>query len=167
MKTQSESPPFSIVRFSGNSNSKIPATFQKRKSSSKFLLSQRNSPAHFWRTEKLILTLRQFWSTLSNPCLTGAGGLRTPRLSLKKIVENVSWNKLMLNSRFYWLVAFHFLKKLGKFFCWKRSSNAKRIMKIPRQEWDVIFWLLSSQQIAAPWRKIFGSTFTRSLWGSD
>ena len=79
----------------------------KEKSSSKFLLSQRNSPAHFWRTEKLILTLRQFWSTLSNPCLTGAGGLRTPRLSLKKIVENVSWNKLMLNSHSYWVDVFN------------------------------------------------------------
>ena len=57
------------------------------------------------------------------------------RISLKKIVENVSWNKSMLNSRFYWLVAFHYLE-VRKIPRSKRSSKSRRIMEMPRQGHD-------------------------------
>ena len=54
--------------------------------------------------------LRQFLKYAQQPLPDWGRRAETTTFSLKKIVENVSWNKSMLNSRFYWLVAFHYLE---------------------------------------------------------
>jgi hypothetical protein len=145
--------PFLIRRFSGNSNLKVPATFHKRKVREILIVSASFYCAFLADWETNIYTEPIFKVHSATPAWLGQAGW-DHHISLKKIVENVSWNKSMLNSRFYWLVAFHYLEARQILLVEKIVKSKKDYGNAAARIWDVIFRLLSSQRTAAPWRKI-------------